>query len=269
MGHCSLRLPLSPDRREYKRHGAHRSRRLDQAPGTPDSRPMCGRYLNKLPVAEIARIFETRNALPNYPARFNIAPTQAVLVVRYNPETKERSLDALRWGLVPHWAKDLTVGYKMINARAESVAKLPSFRDAFAKRRCIVPASGFYEWKKTTGPKQPYAIVPEGDPVFAFAGLWENWRDKAAGERAAWIRTCAIITGEPNELVAPIHDRMPVMLPREAWSAWLGEEPASGEKLQALLKPLPAERMRAYPISTRVNSVKNDEPALLDAAAAE
>ena len=132
---------------------------------------MCGRYLNKLPVAEIARIFDTRNALLNYPERFNIAPTDPVLAVRLNAKTKERSLDALRWGLVPHWEKDLKTGAKKINARAETVATMPAFRDAFASRRCIIPASGFYEWKKTGTAKQPYALVPEGDPLFAFAGL--------------------------------------------------------------------------------------------------
>lgn len=126
----------------------------------------------------------------------------------------------------------------MINARAETVATMPAFRDAFKDRRCIIPASGFYEWKKVGAAKQPYAIVPEGEPLFAFAGLWENWRDRAAGDGAEWVRTCSIITGEPNELVAPIHDRMPVILPQEAWSAWLGEEPARAADLKALLKPL-------------------------------
>jgi putative SOS response-associated peptidase YedK len=229
---------------------------------------MCGRFLNKLPAAEIARIFGTRNPLPSYPARFNIAPTDPVLIVRFNQETKERSLDALRWGLVPHWAKDLKIGSKMINARAETVATMPAFRDAFKARRCIIPASGFYEWQKTGPAKQPFAIVPEGDPLFAFAGLWENWRDRAAGESAEWIRTCTIITGEPNELVAPIHNRMPVILRREAWPQWLGEGSTRKDDLQLLLNPLPAERMRAYPISSKVNSVKNDEPSLLDAITA-
>jgi putative SOS response-associated peptidase YedK len=228
---------------------------------------MCGRFLNKLPAAEIARIFGTRNPVPNYPARFNIAPTDPVLAVRFNQETKERSLDALRWGLVPHWANDLKLGSRMINARAEAVAILPAFRDAFKARRCIIPASGFYEWKKIGTAKQPYAIMPESEPLFAFAGLWENWRDRAGGPGAEWVRTCSIITGRPNELVAPIHDRMPVILPRDAWAQWLGEEPLRADELQALLKPLPAERMRAYPISTKVNSVKNDEPALIEPAA--
>jgi putative SOS response-associated peptidase YedK len=225
---------------------------------------MCGRFLNKLPAAEIARIFGTKNALTNYPARFNVAPTDPVLVVRFNSKTNERTLDPLRWGLVPHWAKDLKFGARCVNARAETVQTTPAFRDAFEGRRCIIPASGFYEWQKNGTTKTPYAIVPNDAPLFAFAGLWENWRDKAAGDGAEWIRTCAIITGEPNELVAPIHDRMPVILPREAWARWLGEEEADRDELQSLLKPYPAQRMSAYPVSTRVNSVKNDDAGLIE-----
>jgi putative SOS response-associated peptidase YedK len=226
---------------------------------------MCGRFLNKLPAAEIARIFRTSNPLPNYPARYNIAPTDQVLTVRFNAKTQERTLDALRWGLVPHWAKYLKFGARCINARAETLATTQAFRDAFKARRCLIPASGFYEWKKIGATKQPYAIVPEDDPLFAFAGLWENWRDRAAGEDAEWVRTCAIVTGEPNALVAPIHDRMPVILPQEAWAQWLGEEPAEPDELRGLLTPFPAERMCAYPISSRVNSVKNDVPELIEA----
>jgi putative SOS response-associated peptidase YedK len=229
---------------------------------------MCGRFLNKLPVEEIARIFRTTNPLPNYPARYNIAPTTPVLTVRFNPETKERSLDPLRWGLVPYFVKDLSFGNRCINARAETAATSPAFRAAFKTRRCIIPASGFYEWKRAPEGKVPYAIVPADEPLFAFAGLWENWRDKAHGESAEWVRTCAIITGEPNELVRPIHDRMPVILPESVWSKWLGEEPIKKIELQAMLKPFPADRMRAYPISTRINSVKNEGPELIEAVGA-
>ncbi len=230
---------------------------------------MCGRFLNSLPPAEIARLFATTNVAPNYPARFNIAPTDPVLAVRVNPKTGQRSLDALRWGLVPHWAKDLKIGARLINARAEGLAATPSFRDAFARRRCLIPASGFYEWKKDGQTKTPYAIVPADAPLFAFAGLWDNWRDRNAGEDAPWIRTCAIVTGEANEVLAPIHDRMPVILPRAAWAKWLGEEPAEPSALQALLRPYPSERLRVYPIGSRVNSVKNDDPSLLDPLMAE
>jgi putative SOS response-associated peptidase YedK len=225
---------------------------------------MCGRYLLSRSPDEIARWFGTRNALPNYPERYNIAPTDPVLTVRYNSKTNERTLDALRWGLVPHWAKDLKFGARCINARAEGLATTPAFRDAFESRRCLIPASGFYEWKKLGTAKQPYAIVPTDEPLFAFAGLWENWRDRAAGAGAEWVRTCTIVTGEPNGLVAPIHDRMPVILPREAWAQWLGEAPAGKEELKELLQPFPAERMRAYPISSRVNSVKNDDAELIE-----
>jgi putative SOS response-associated peptidase YedK len=144
------------------------------------------------------------------------------------------------------------------------VVTIPAFRDAFKSRRCIIPARGLYEWKQTGGAKQPYAIVPEGEQLFAFAGLWENWRDKAGGESEEWIRTYAIVTGELDELEAPIHNRMPVILPRKAWGKWLGEEPMRKDDLQLLLNPFPAERMRAYPISTRVNSVKNDDAGSIE-----
>jgi putative SOS response-associated peptidase YedK len=137
-------------------------------------------------------------------------------------------------------------------------------RDAFESRRCIIPASGFYEWQKTDATKTPYAIVPSDEPLFAFAGLWENWRDKAAENGAEWIRTCAIITGPPNALVTAIHDRMPVILPQEAWARWLGEHAADRDELQSLLKPYPAERMKAYTISARVTSVKNDDEGLIE-----
>ena len=227
---------------------------------------MCGRFLNRLPPAEIARLFATGNVAPNYPARFNIAPTDPVLAVRFNAKTGERSLDALRWGLVPYWAKDLSIGARLINARAETLATLPAFRDAFQRRRCLIPAGGFYEWQKDGKTRTPYAVLPADAPLFAFAGLWENWRDpstRAQGADAPWVRSCTIVTAEPNALLAPIHSRMPVILPREAWAQWLGETPADAAALQALLTPYPAERMRVYPVAPRVNSVKNDDPSLL------
>ncbi|HZB93764.1 MAG TPA: SOS response-associated peptidase [Stellaceae bacterium] len=228
---------------------------------------MCGRFLNKLPAAEIARIFATRTPLPNYPARYNLAPTDAVLAARYNPETKMRALDPLRWGLVPHWATDLSFGARCINARAETVAKTAAFRDAFRARRCLIPASGFYEWRKSAKTRTPYAILPKDEPLFAFAGLWENWRDAAGG--GSWIRTCTIITCNANPLLMPIHERMPVILGEQDWACWLGEAPATPEQLLALLRPFPAERMRLYPVAPRVNSVKNDDPSLIDPVMAE
>ena len=233
---------------------------------------MCGRFLNKLPPAETARLFWTTNVAPNYPPRFNIAPTDPVLAVRWNAKTGERSLDALRWGLIPYGARDRSMAARLINARAETVATTPAFRDAFQRRRCLIPASGFYEWRKDGKARVPYAIVPEGAPLFAFAGLWENWRDPstraqdeaAQGEEAPWVRSCAIVTGAANALLEPIHQRMPVILPEEAWAPWLGEAPATPDELRQLLKPYPAERMRLYPVSTRVNSVKNDDASLAE-----
>jgi putative SOS response-associated peptidase YedK len=191
---------------------------------------MCGRFLNKLPGAEIARIFGTRNALPNYPARFNIAPTDPVFVVRFNQKTNERSLDALRWprsalGKRPEIRRTLHQCPRGDGADHASVSR------CFREPALHHSGERVLRMEKERHTKMPYAIVPSDAPLFAFAGLWENWRDKAAGDGAEWIRTCAIITGPPNELVSPIHDRMPVILPQEAWARWLGEEEADRDEL--------------------------------------
>ena len=170
---------------------------------------MCGRFLNRIPAAETTRLFSTINPLLNYPARYNIAPTQGVPVVR--SAAKARTLDMLRWGLVPFWAKDVKIGYSLINALGETVADKPSFREAFKNRRCIVPADGFYEWQKT-GPKekQPFAIVMKDRSAFGLAALWDRWRrDKESGEE---LLSFTIITTTPNDVCAPIHNRMPVIL---------------------------------------------------------
>lgn len=229
---------------------------------------MCGRFTVRTPSSEVARIFRTAGTPPPAKPRFNVTPSQDVLGVRFNPQDGLRHLDPLHWGLVPIWAKDTSIGNKLTNARAESVAEKPSFRDAFAKRRCIIPADGFYEWQRREGAKQPFAIVPRsaGDaasnqpPLFAFAGLWERWKYPATGEI---LRSFAIITTSPNEVMAPIHDRMPVILDAADWGRWLGEETASQADLLGLLKPAPADIMRAYPISSRVNSPKFDDESLL------
>jgi putative SOS response-associated peptidase YedK len=222
---------------------------------------MCGRFVQKTPLGEIQVLFETVNPVPNAPPHYNAAPTQNLAVVRYNPAAKARSLDLLRWGLVPLWAKDLSFGARCINARAESITRTPAFRDAFERRRCLVPADAFYEWQKQGGKTQPHAIVPAEGGLFTFAGLWERWRNPADG---SILRSFTIVTGLPNALCQPIHDRMPVILPKSAWRVWLGEE-ASPAQLLALLRPYPAELMRAYPIGPAVGNVNNDEPGLLDA----
>ena len=174
---------------------------------------MCGRYRRTTQEEELARLYHI--PIPkqtDLPISYNIAPSQKVLTIRFNPETQARSLDALQWGLIPYWAKDPKIAYRTINARAETVDKAPSYRQAFKKRRCLIPADGFYEWRKTAKPKLPFAIAMKDGRPFTFAGLWENWKDPGSGE---WLRTCTIITGEPNELVAQIHPRMPVILPEQ------------------------------------------------------
>ncbi|MDR3438842.1 SOS response-associated peptidase [Telmatospirillum sp.] len=220
---------------------------------------MCGRYVSMQPPEALRRIFGTTGVFADLSARYNIAPTQAVLAVRFNRDTRERSLDLLRWGLIPHWAKDPSIGVKLINARAETITEKPAFRQAFAKRRCLIPADAFYEWKTGTKPKQPYAISLSDGRPFAFAGLWENWK----GPEGIWVRTCTIITTSANALMVPLHDRMPVILDPVDYGMWLGEEEADQEQILALLRPFPADRMKAVPVSRDINDVRLAEPSLL------
>lgn len=226
---------------------------------------MCGRYFLTRPPAALARLFRTLDPVPNHPARYNVAPTQASLVVRRNPDTGARHLDALRWGLVPLWAKDPAIGSRMINARSESLAEKPAFRDAYARRRCLVPIDGFYEWAELPGQKrkQPYAVAMEGGAPMVLAGLWERWR-AADGEI---LRTFTVVTCPATPRLLPLHDRMPVVLPPEAWALWLGEE--AGDPA-TVLRPMDGAAFRVWPVATRVNSVREDDAGLLerDAAAA-
>jgi putative SOS response-associated peptidase YedK len=218
---------------------------------------MCGRYRRTSSEEEIARQYHI--PIPpqlDLPISYNIAPTQDVLAIRFNPASRQRTLDALRWGLIPHWAKDPKIAYKTINARVETVDTAPSYRQAFNKRRCLIPVDTFFEWKKVLGGKIPHAIGMKDDSVFVFAGLWEGWKPPGSEE---WLRTCTIITGEPNELVREIHTRMPVILPEEHHDAWL-----SGEAGKEILVPFPADRMKAWPISPRVNSPRNNDPGILE-----
>jgi putative SOS response-associated peptidase YedK len=217
---------------------------------------MCGRYRRTTREEELARIYHIPiPTQPDLPISYNIAPSQEVLAIRYNPETKQRSLDSLRWGLVPYWAKDEKIGFKTINARAETVDSAHSFRNAFKKRRCLIPADGFYEWKKVIGGKIPYSIGMKDDSPFVFAGLWEGWQNPETDE---WLGSCTIITGEPNELVAEIHTRMPVMLPPETYDPWL-----FGDAGKEVLRPFPAKEMKISRISTRVNKPENNDPGVL------
>jgi len=224
---------------------------------------MCARFVQKTPLGEIQSLFETANPVPNAPPRYNAAPTQDLAVIRYNPTSGARSLDLLRWGLVPLWAEDTAFGARCINARAEGIATTPAFREALRRRRCLVAADAFYEWQKKGGKTVPYAIVPRGGGLFAFAGLWERWKNPADG---TILRSFAIVTGAANALCRPIHERMPVILPKAAWPVWLGEEAADLQALLALLAPCPEALIEAYPVGPAVGNVRNDEPGLLEPA---
>jgi putative SOS response-associated peptidase YedK len=226
---------------------------------------MCGRFVQKTPLGEIQVLFETTNPVPNAPARYNAAPTQDLAVVRFNPQTGQRSLDLLRWGLVPLWAKDPSSGPKCINARSETVAANTTFREAFGRRRCLVPADAFYEWQKVGMKGIPYAVAPRAG-LFAFAGLWERWRNPTDG---SILRSFTIVTGPANDLCRPIHERMPVILAPQHWALWLGETDADASNLLGLLKPCPDDQVRLYAVSAAVGNVNNDEPRLLEPITAE
>jgi len=227
---------------------------------------MCGRVRLSSDVSEIRLVFRIppERPLPNFPPSWNVAPTDSLPVVRFDPKAGQRSLDLLRWGLIPYWAKDINVGFANINAKAEGIENKPAFRKAFEHRRCLVPVDNFFEWKKTGTGKQPYAIALADRGIMALAGLWENWHSPA-GE---WIRSFAIITTQPNELCAELHNRMPVVLKPEAWPAWLGEEPSTVRDLKAMLAPYPSQDMISWPVSTRVGNVKNNDPMLIESIAA-
>ncbi len=216
---------------------------------------MCGRF-SQAQIAELDREVFRLLSVPALPPRYNVAPTQEVAVVRQRPEASERSLDLLRWGLIPHWASDPAMGNRLINARAESAADKPAFRDSFHERRCLVPADGFYEWAKTGAAKQPYYVRVLGGKVFAFAGLWDAWRDRSGETR----ETFTIITTEPNELLRQVHNRMPVILRPQDYDRWLDPEARDVAQLTGLLTPYPAEEMSYYPVSRYVNSPDHEGP---------
>jgi putative SOS response-associated peptidase YedK len=198
---------------------------------------MCGRARLSSDVSEIKIAFgiPAERPSPNFAASWNVAPTDPLPIVRFDPKAHERSLDIARWGLIPYWANDIKIGFSTFNARAEEIDTKPAFREAFRQRRCLVPLDSFYEWKKTPTGKQPYAIGLAGGRLMAMAGLWETWRSPE-GER---IRSFTIATTKPNALCAELHDRMPVVLQPEAWPVWLGEQPADPKHLKAPIGPLP------------------------------
>jgi putative SOS response-associated peptidase YedK len=216
---------------------------------------MCGRYTLATPAGRLAEQFGIAGSSVELPPSYNVAPTQGVAAVV--EEGGQRRLEVLRWGLIPPWADDPQIGSRMINARSETAPGKPSFRRAFRERRCLIPADGFYEWRRTNGAKQPYFIHMEGGGPFAFAGLWESWSKGGEGE---------VRTTEANTLVGEIHDRMPVILAADAYDVWL--DPASErDELTALLAPYPEDGMEAYPVSRFVNSPQNNDPRCIERAA--
>jgi len=232
---------------------------------------MCGRYVAATPPDELAKYFGAAAPPPDLTLapNHNVAPTQTVYAVRERDGA--RSLDALHWGLVPFWAKDPKIGNRMINARAETVATKNAFRVALTRRRCIIPADGFYEWRRLEGSKhkQPMFISrPDGEP-FAFAGLWEQWRDKDSPDEEGEpfeLHSCTIITCEANEAMAKVHDRMPVVLPPGAWDLWLDPAISDAEAATSLLVPAPPSLIRMHPVSTEVNSARNNGAHLIEPA---
>jgi putative SOS response-associated peptidase YedK len=221
---------------------------------------MCGRYRRTTREEELAR----RWSIPipvqsDLPISWNITPSTEVLAIRVRRDTKAQSFDWLRWGLIPYWSKDKRIAYSTINARAETIDTTPAFRRAFQKRRCLIPADGFYEWRKTRPPKVPFHISLKNETPFCFAGVWEAWQDPETQE---WLRSCSIITTEANDFIAQIHDRMPVILREADFSIWLDE---TGEAdLKSLLRPYPSEEMQMWEISSRVNSPVNNDSAIID-----
>ena len=217
---------------------------------------MCGRYSLTADLGELAGRYEFAGDWDAFERRYNIAPTQEVLTVVGG---QTRRAGYMRWGLIPHWAKNVSIGSRMINARAETVAEKPAFRDALRRRRCLVLADGFYEWQRTGGTRRPMRVVMRSGEPFAFAGLWSVWRDPD-GNR---VPSCTIITTEANDLLRPIHDRMPVILPRDLENLWLDTSVEDFNPLGSILTPHPNDAMDAYEVSSLVNSAANDGPEVV------
>jgi putative SOS response-associated peptidase YedK len=218
---------------------------------------MCGRYVLERVNGLVDR-FKTRDLVEQVQAGFNLAPQMTLPIIV--AENGDRAIVPMRWGLVPSWAKEPASGHRTINARAETVAERPSFRGPLRYHRCLVPASGFYEWRKTHRGKQPYYIHLPAEPLFAFAGLYDTWHAPDGSE----LWTYTIITTEANALMAPIHDRMPVILPQEVEAAWLDPHETNAGEVVDLLQPYTASEMEAYPVSSAVNSVRNQGPELVE-----
>jgi putative SOS response-associated peptidase YedK len=214
---------------------------------------MCGRYRLSRRKQLVEEYFDSTGE-EDWSPRYNIAPTQPVPVIRQHPKEPVRQLSLMRWGPIPSWSKNISGAASMINARSETAATKPAFRDPIRFRRCLIPADAFYEWKRTEKSKQPYCFAVNGGELFAFAGLWDGWKD-ASGN---WIKSCSILTTTPNAVTSAIHDRMPVILDPDSYDLWLDPGMQNVAAISDLLKPYDARLMRSYPVSTRINHVAND-----------
>ncbi|HSK51869.1 MAG TPA: SOS response-associated peptidase [Clostridia bacterium] len=219
---------------------------------------MCGRFMQERPVSDLAEIFGAEPLIEEPGGRYNIAPTDEAIVVVERDD--RRALTAYRWGLIPHWAEDARIASRTFNARAESVATMPAFRESFRRRRCLVPVDGFYEWRREGTARRPYRIFRADGRPLALAGLWSGWRNPDTDEVR---RTFTIVTTTPNAVVASLHDRMPVIVPDDAWARWLDPTPAEPGELRALLEPTDAVPLEIAPASRLVNDVRHDGPELL------
>jgi putative SOS response-associated peptidase YedK len=220
---------------------------------------MCGRFSQQRPASELSEIFAAEPLVDDLGPRYNVAPTDEALVVVQREE--RRGLTAYRWGLIPHWATEARSGSKMFNARAETLTTSPVFRESFKRKRCLVPVDGFYEWKREGSLRQPYRITRADGRPLALAGLWTGWRDPAT---ETVRRTFTIVTSAPNRAMADVHDRMPVIVPEEAWARWLDPDPADRGELLGLLTPSDATDLDIRAVSRLVNDVRNDGPELFE-----
>ncbi|MWV45117.1 SOS response-associated peptidase [Paenibacillus sp. HJL G12] len=221
---------------------------------------MCGRFTLIVSLEELMLRYEMDpgHSIPYHRPQYNIAPTQMVLSIIH--DGNRLRLGELKWGLIPSWAKDSSIGSRMINARSETLLEKPAYRLPFERKRCLIPADGFYEWQKTENGKRPYRIKLKSSELFSMAGLYDIW----VREDGSKLATCTVITTRPNSLMEPIHDRMPVILRQEDELRWVRRGAANTEELQQLLIPFPADEMEAYPVNTEVNSVKNDSPLCIE-----
>lgn len=220
---------------------------------------MCGRFSQQRPASELAEIFSAEPLVDELGPRFNVAPTDEAYVVVQRDE--RRAVVGYRWGLIPHWAESPRVASRMFNARSETIGRSPAFADALRRKRCLVPVDGFYEWQRLAGRRQPYSIARADNRPLALAGLWSGWRDPGTDQV---VRTFTIVTGPPNDQMAWLHDRMPVVVPEDRWALWLDPSLADPAELQGIFEPTDEVALRISPVADLVNNVRNDGPALIE-----